>query len=119
MENFIKFNPGLKSRIGYTIKFDDYTTQELLDIFKQLVEKNNLNITNEALEKIENIIEISKNVEDFGNARYINQMYQNILIAHSRNSENVVDNKELMTITVEDINEEELTVKNEKRKIGF
>lgn len=119
MENFIKFNPGLKSRIGYTIKFDDYTTQELLDIFKQLVEKNNLNITNEALEKVKNIIEMSKTVEDFGNARYINQMYQDILIAHSRNAENIEDYKNLMTITVEDINEEELTVKNERRKIGF
>ncbi len=119
MENFIKFNPGLKSRIGYTIKFDDYTTQELLDIFKQLVEKNNLNITNEALEKVKNIIEMSKTVEDFGNARYINQMYQDILITHSRNAENIEDYKNLMTITVEDINEEELTVKNERRKIGF
>ncbi len=119
MENFIKFNPGLKSRIGYTIKFDDYTTQELLDIFKQLVEKNNLNITNEALEKVKNIIEMSKTVEDFGNARYINQMYQDILIAHSRNAENIEDDKNLMTITIEDINEEELTVKNERRKIGF
>ena len=36
MESFIKFNPGLKSRIGYTIKFYDYTTQELLDILKLL-----------------------------------------------------------------------------------
>ena len=119
MENFIKFNPGLKSRIGYTIKFDDYTTQELLDIFKQLVRKNHLNITSEALEKVKYIIEMSKNVEDFGNARYINQIYQNILIAHSRNAENIEDYKNLMTITVEDINEEELTVKNERRKIGF
>ena len=119
MESFIKFNPGLKSRIGYTIKFDDYTTQELLDIFKQLVRKNHLNITSEALEKVKYIIEMSKNVEDFGNARYINQIYQNILIRHSRNAENVENKEALMTITEEDINEEELTVKNEKRKIGF
>lgn len=119
MENFIKFNPGLKSRIGYTIKFDDYTSQELLDIFKQLVEKNNLKITDEALKKVEDIIEISKKVEDFGNARYINQIYQDILIEHSRNVENIEDNENLMVITEDDIDIEKLTVKSEGRKIGF
>ena len=119
MEKFIKFNPGLKSRIGYTIKFDDYTSQELIDIFKQLVEKNNLKITDEALKKVEGIIETSKKVEDFGNARYINQIYQDILIEHSRNVENIDNDENLMVITEDDINAEKLTAKNEARRIGF
>lgn len=119
MEKFIKFNPGLKSRIGYTIKFDDYTSQELIDIFKQLVEKNNLKITDEALKKVESIIETSKKVEDFGNARYINQIYQDILIEHSRNVENIENDENLMVITEDDINSEKLTAKNEARRIGF
>ena len=119
MEKFIKFNPGLKSRIGYTIKFDDYTSQELIDIFKQLVEKNNLKITDEALKKVEGIIETSKKVEDFGNARYINQIYQDILIEHSRNVENIENDENLMVITEDDINAEKLTAKNEARRIGF
>lgn len=119
MEKFIKFNPGLKSRIGYTIKFDDYTSQELIDIFKQLVEKNNLKITDEALKKVESIIETSKKVEDFGNARYINQIYQDILIEHSRNVENIDNDENLMVITEDDINAEKLTAKNEARRIGF
>ena len=119
MEKFIKFNPGLKSRIGYTIKFDDYTSQELIDIFKQLVEKNNLKITDEALKKVEGIIETSKKVEDFGNARYINQIYQDILIEHSRNVENIENDENLMVITEDDIDAEKLTAKNEARRIGF
>ena len=119
MEKFIKFNPGLKSRIGYTIKFDDYTIQELIDIFKQLVEKNNLKITDEALKKVEGIIETSKKVEDFGNARYINQIYQDILIEHSRNVENIDNDENLMVITEDDIYTEKLTAKNEARRIGF
>ena len=119
MEKFIKFNPGLKSRIGYTIKFDDYTSQELIDIFKQLVKKNNLKITDEALKKVESIIETSKKVEDFGNARYINQIYQDILIEHSRNVENIENDENIMGITEDDINSEKLTAKNEARRIGF
>ena len=119
MENFIKFNPGLKSRIGYTIKFDDYTKQELLDIFKQLLDKNNLKITDGALNKVENIIDASSKIEDFGNARYINQIYQDILIEHSKNVEDIDNKEDLMTITEEDIDTAKLEVKNDTRKIGF
>lgn len=119
MENFVKFNPGLKSRIGYTIKFDDYTKQELLDIFKQLVEKDGFKITEEAIKKVEYIIEESSKVEGFGNARYVNKMYQDILISHSRNVEDIEDKEMLKTLTENDIIEEKLMAKTGGRKIGF
>ncbi len=119
MENFVKFNPGLKSRIGYTIKFDDYTKQELLDIFKQLVEKDGFKITEEAIKKVEYIIEESSKVEGFGNARYVNKMYQDILISHSRNVEDIEDTEMLKTLTENDIIEEKLMAKTGGRKIGF
>lgn len=119
METFIKFNPGLKSRIGYKIKFDDYTKEELIDIFKQLVEKDEFKITEEALNKVDYIIQKSRQVEGFGNARYINKMYQDILIAHSRNLEDIEDMESLKTLTENDIIEEKLIVQPNGRKIGF
>ena len=119
METFIKFNPGLKSRIGYKIKFDDYTKEELIDIFKQLVEKDEFKITEEALNKVDYIIQKSRQVEGFGNARYINKMYQDILIAHSRNLEDIEDMNSLKTLTENDIIEEKLIVQPNGRKIGF
>ena len=119
MENFVKFNPGLRSRIGYTIKFDDYTKQELLDIFKQLVEKDGFKITEDAIKKVEYIIEESSKVEGFGNARYVNKMYQDILISHSRNVEDIEDMEMLKTLTENDIIEEKLMAKTGGRKIGF
>ena len=119
METFIKFNPGLKSRIGYKIKFDDYTKEELIDIFKHLVEKDEFKITEEALNKVDYIIQKSRQVEGFGNARYINKMYQDILIAHSRNLEDIEDMESLKTLTENDIIEEKLIVQPNGRKIGF
>ena len=80
MENFIKFNPGLQSRIGYKIEFDDYSNEELMQIFKNLLETNKFSITKEAEEKVKSIIEKSSRIENFGNGRYINKMYQDILI---------------------------------------
>ena len=121
MKNFIKYNPGLESRIGYNIKFDDYSIEELVKIYEQLLEKNNFIITDEALEKVKQIIEKSSKIKNFGNARYVNKMYQDILISHAKNCETEIDKKALMTITKEDINEDELLIKegNEKRRIGF
>ena len=45
MEKFIKFNPGLKSRIGYTIKFDDYTNigqRSVIGMGSHIVRSTNL-----------------------------------------------------------------------------
>lgn len=119
MERFIKFNPGLQSRIGYKIGFDDYSIDELLQIFLNLLNENDFKITEEAKEKTKEIIEKSSKVENFGNARYINKMYQNILIAHAKNTENCNDKEKLKLITENDINDDLIAKEKQHRKIGF
>lgn len=42
MENFINSNPGLRSRFNRYIHFDDYTADELYEIFCSIVEKVNI-----------------------------------------------------------------------------
>jgi Cdc6-like AAA superfamily ATPase len=37
METFFEHNPGLQSRVPYKIKFDDYSDEELMDMFENLV----------------------------------------------------------------------------------
>ncbi|RXW21350.1 hypothetical protein EST38_g4498 [Candolleomyces aberdarensis] len=37
METFFEHNPGLQSRVPYKIKFDDYTDEELMDMFENLI----------------------------------------------------------------------------------
>ena len=120
MENFIKFNPGLQSRIGYKIEFDDYSNEELMQIFRNLLKTNKFEITQEAEEKVKNIIERSSKIENFGNGRYINKMYQDILILHANNMGDEKDKEKLMLITEQDIDEDKLVAKEKSaRKIGF
>ena len=120
MENFIKFNPGLQSRIGYKIEFDDYSNEELMQIFKNLLETNKFTITKEAEEKVKSIIEKSSRIENFGNGRYINKMYQDILILHANNMGDEKEKEKLMIITEQDIDEDKLIAKEKSsRKIGF
>ena len=37
MKKFRDLNPGLKSRIGYEIDFEDYSLEELVQIFEKKV----------------------------------------------------------------------------------
>jgi hypothetical protein len=36
---FFEHNPGLPSRVPYTLRFEDYTDEELMNIFDALIEK--------------------------------------------------------------------------------
>jgi len=121
MQKFASSNVGLNSRIGYTINFPDYTIEELVEIFKQLVNKDSLKITDDALDEARLIIEEAKKTENFGNARYINNMYQKILISHAKNTDlNSKEDEKIYTITKDDFEHDKLISNNyNKRKIGF
>lgn len=120
MKEFVDSNPGLKSRIGYDIKFNDYSIKELYGIFERLLEKNSLKISDKAKELVEEVIEESCKIENFGNGRYINNMFQNILIEHAKNTNESENEEQLYTINELDINKENLIAKSIKRnRIGF
>ncbi len=104
MQDFIDSNSGIASRIGYTLNFKDYTEDELLEIFKGMVKKAGFKITNEALYKARNIIRDNKNVKNFGNARFVRNMYEKTVTMHATNIKDKKRHDILITITDKDIN---------------
>lgn len=122
MKNFISMNPGIQSRVSTYLEFKDYSLEELTNIFINKVEKSKLKITDEALEKVKQIIEKAKNTnEKFGNARFIMQLFNKILLIHSLNVENI-DSEDIYTITGYDINDnlnKELNINGKQKTIGF
>lgn len=119
MDEFLKSNSGLTSRIGYKIQFPDFSLDELTLIFTNLLHENKLEIKDEALEKLRAIIDESSKFDNFGNGRYIHNVFQRILIEHSKNIENKNKKSNLYLITEDDINYEKLIAENKIRKIGF
>ena len=119
MEKFVTGNPGLSSRIGYQINFEDYTVDELIEIFMNLVAKNNLQMEDSAKDRLREIIENSIRVQNFGNARYINNIFQKALVNHAKNVD--ADEKlDLSKLTEEDLKENLLATSGKsKRPIGF
>lgn len=71
MRNFLKANPGLKSRFNKTINFPDYNPVELETIFRSMAEAKGLKLDQEASDMLHMEMEtiFNKRGADFGNAR--------------------------------------------------
>ena len=108
MQGFLNANSGIVSRIGYTLDFKDYTSEELLKIFKGMVEKAGFSITKTACDEVVNVIDKHKNTNNFGNARFARSLYEKTIIKHASNTRNKKSKKDLKTIVKEDISDENL-----------
>lgn len=117
MKKFRDLNPGLKSRIGYEIDFEDYSVEELVQIFEKKVYDKQFKFTEEAKNKVTNILKKAKEVENFGNGRFVENMVQKIIIEHARNTRGIDDMERLLTFTEEDISE--IKAEESKKRIGF
>ena len=83
MEDFVNLNPGIKSRIGYDISFEDYSENELFEIFMRKIDGSGLTISEEAIYSIKDIIRDKKKEKNFGNGRMIDNLYNKLLIEHA------------------------------------
>ena len=110
MNELYKVNEGLESRISQTIRFPDYTSEELLEILKLMMTKKELTADEDFFEEAHKyIVDYKKNKpRDFGNAREIRRILNNLdknkarrLAIKEQNGENITK-EDKMTLTVED-----------------
>lgn len=111
MQDFLDSNSGIVSRIGYTLTFDDYTTDELIQIFLGFMSKSGFVVEDDAIEYLRDIIEENRNMKNFGNARFVRNIYEKTVVKHASNVKDKKQKKILRTITKEDINVENLIMK--------
>ncbi len=86
MNAFINSNPGLKSRFTHFFNFDDYTPDELLDIFKLISSKEEYTIKDGALDQLKKqfINLYRKRDKSFGNARLVKNYFNEAKIHLSK-----------------------------------
>ena len=108
MQDFLNTNSGIVSRIGYTMEFSDYTVDELIVIFESFVSKAGFILDNKAIKKAKEIIEEYKDTKNFGNARFVRNLYEKTIIKHATNCKDKKGKKQLKTITEDDISVENL-----------
>ena len=110
MEEFINVNPGMKSRITNRIHFKDYSIDELYQIFKKNSDKSKLHIADGVESLVKKIFADKSKNKDFGNARFVENLFNEIVIKHSSNIMKQIRSNKLTpkdnavkTITIEDI----------------
>lgn len=111
MEQFLSSNPGLKSRFSNFIQFEDYSADELFEIFEKNLKKQEYKLSEMAAVKARETMEcwIANKPKDFGNARTVRNYMEHAIANHATRIVTVKDaetNRELLaTLEAEDLPE--------------
>lgn len=103
MKQFIAMNPGLRSRFNKYINFENYSANEMLDIFKLSCEKTKFILSAEAEESALTYFEQNQDDPTFGNARGVRNFF-----------DKVVTNQATRILTIQNPSEEEFRTLNKE-----
>ncbi len=107
MERFIHANPGLESRFNKYFYFEDYSGEELMEIFLSLCKKNGYALEEAAREETASLFRTmyEQRDENFGNAREVRNLFERAVARQSDRVAALEDpgREELMVLTAEDL----------------
>ena len=106
MDDFIHSNPGLESRFNRFLHFDDYTLDEMMQIFEMRCKKGCYDLDDDAAPLMREFIEISNTSSiSFGNARGVRNLFEQLLVVQANRlaEQETVSREDLMRITVADV----------------
>ena len=102
MIQFISSNPGLPSRFPRTIRFPDYSTDELASIFTGMCERDQYEVSADALDGLHQYLASLPRSREFGNGRLVRNLFEAAL---ARQASRVVaaGGADLTTLTPQDL----------------
>lgn len=105
MENFLEMNSGFRSRINRYFRFQDYSTEELMEILLKQLQKKHLKIDVDALEKCMKFFKKAQQYNDFGNGRFVVNFIEKIEETHIMNVSYETNTERIDTIKLVDIDD--------------
>ena len=107
MHRFLDSNPGLRSRFSREITFPDYSTAELVAIFRSIAAESEYSLGEGSEDVLHGILERAERDESFGNARFARTLFEQSLNAQAlRLGQGDVDSlssSELAVLTPDDL----------------
>lgn len=125
MQLFIESNPGFKSRFDKTFIFEDYNSEQLWEIAKNLLKKEGLAANSDAEAHLKGyLIELYETRDKFfGNARSVRQlvgdvvMKQNLRLASIASDQR--DKNDIPVLTFEDVKHLHIGSQGNRPSLGF
>ena len=107
MQWFIESNPGLRSRFNRYIHFEDYSADELKQIFLGMLQKYDFTLQTDGEKVLTRHFEmcVFNMGKDFGNARYVRNLFERTIKAQAVRlaAQPETDKSQLAIITADDI----------------
>jgi Holliday junction resolvasome RuvABC ATP-dependent DNA helicase subunit len=91
MDDFIHANPGLESRFRLTLWFDDYTDEQLVEIFRRIAADADFTPTDAAVARLRGILHGSPRGEGFGNGRFVRNLFESAVVRQAWRLRDVAD----------------------------
>jgi SpoVK/Ycf46/Vps4 family AAA+-type ATPase len=105
MADFVDANPGLRSRFPKTIRFEDYSTDDLLAIFASMGDRSGYACDEEATEKLRAWFDAQPRDKGFGNGRVARNLFEASVARHASRVVALDDptDEDLTTLVADDI----------------
>ena len=83
MKEFFSRNPGLRSRVPFTIHFSDYSAEELAQIAEAEAKKRGFSISSAAAEKLLSICRVAAQQPKLGNGRFCRNLIEDAILGYA------------------------------------
>ncbi len=102
MERFIGANPGLASRFTRTLTFDDYSSDELVEIVAHQAMAHQYELPAKTRAALATFFGASARGEGFGNGRFARQLFQEMTERHARRIADLISSTDT-TVSAEEL----------------
>lgn len=107
IEDFLQSNPGFKSRFNHFVQFDNFSTDELYDIFAMLCQTNDYQFGEAFAQHMKTQLRHMpiETIPNFSNGRYIRNLFEKLVTIQSNRliQQATISREELMTFEEQDI----------------
>jgi SpoVK/Ycf46/Vps4 family AAA+-type ATPase len=121
MWDFIRSNPGLRSRFTRYIEFPNYSPAELAQIFESMASQAKVRTDDAVRERVLQVLSVAGGIEDFGNARYVRTLFEQAYanMAARAVADDRIEPAELELMIPADIPDAETPSGGRSHRIGF
>ncbi len=120
MTEMISSNPGLASRIQFTLDFEDYTRDELGEIAVKMLESKGYVIKDDALRLVLDLTDHFRKQDNFANARTVRNILDQVIMNQNLRTEDDGGDEIILSDVQDYITDEKIDLsKNQTKKIGF